>query len=228
MDIDTLITTFRSEVDDVAEPHLWTDTDVYGYIDETQKMFCRLAVGISDSTSELTNVTFSAGDEYATYDPRILRLRMARLASDYRSLRIMNFEDFVEGGVGADDDYGLYTAQPTLDLRAGPVTILITNMTENAVRLVKIPEADDAILLTVYRMPLEDITESSTALEVDPKHHRSLLYGMKSLAYQKEDAETFDKARAAENETRFRMYCEQVKDEIARREHKVRVVAYGG
>ena len=51
---------------------------------------------------------------------------------------------------------------------------------------------------------------------------------MKALAYRKQDAETFDRARAEENEVVFARYCALVKSEFEREKHKTRVVAYGG
>lgn len=247
MDVESFVTAFRQEVSDEAEPRLWSDSEIVGFLDDAQKQFCRLAYGISDSTSSITTVPYAAGDEYVVYDPRILRIRMARIASSYRPLVLRNFEDYMSSNysgnfvgnpignyigtyVGRYNDYGAFMPSPVLDMRTGNVTTLVTNMSQNALRLVYIPDTDDALTLTVYRMPLESLTESSMSseLEIDEQHHIHLLHWMKYRAYRKEDAETFDKSRSAENKLSFQAYCEQAKDEIARREHKVRVVAYGG
>lgn len=227
MKVDALISAFRTQINDAVAPYLWSDEEVYGYIDAAQKMFCRLAVGISDSTSELTVVWCNAGDEFVTYDSRILRIRMARRGSDYYDLTVRNFEDYMAGQTGVTD-YGS-VVRPKLTSETGPVHTIITNMEQNKLRLVYIPEVDDSVLLTVYRLPLLTISiDEGNELEIDEQHHWYLLYWMKHLAYMKEDAETFDKTRAVENETKFRTYCDEVSREVARREHKVRVVAYGG
>lgn len=225
--VEDLVSDFRENVHDVATPYLWSDDEIYGYLDDAQNMFCREAVGISDSTSDLTICSFSAGDEYAVYDPRILRIRMARRQSDYYEVAVRNFEDFMAGQTGVTD-YGAIV-RPKLDMRTGPVHTIITNMEQNKLRLVFIPEVADAVLLSVYRLPLLPInTTDGNELEIDAYHHRYLYYWMKHLAYLKEDAETFNKGASAQNEGLFRQYCDKVKHEISVREHKVRSMAYGG
>ena len=51
---------------------------------------------------------------------------------------------------------------------------------------------------------------------------------MAALAYMKQDAETYDKTKSAEFEARFLGYCDMARKEKERREHKTRIVAYGG
>ena len=101
-------------------------------------------------------------------------------------------------------------------------------MDANTLRLVAPAVADDTLQAIVYRMPLEDITASSTALEIDAHHHRHLLNWMKHLAHEKQDAETYDRGRSMEFRDKFLAYCDQAKAERERREHKYRTVAYGG
>ena len=42
MDSTALHDLFRSEVRDEATPYLWSDAEIYSYIDDAQKMFCLL------------------------------------------------------------------------------------------------------------------------------------------------------------------------------------------
>ena len=51
---------------------------------------------------------------------------------------------------------------------------------------------------------------------------------MKAQAYSKQDAETYNKAKADEEAAKFVAYCEQAKREKEKYKHKVRVVRYGG
>jgi hypothetical protein len=221
---------FRLDVNDVAEPILWSSEEIYSYIDDAQKMFCRLGVGILDSTSDLTAVAFSSGDEFATYDPRILRIRLARLGSTLDEVPVFNINDILSGRICSSDYGAVSSSMSKLDNTTGQIKAIVTDMEQNKVRLVYIPEEDDTLLLTGRRLPLESISLDypSTCLEIDDMHHRHLMHWMKHLAYQKEDAETFDRARSLDHEARFRVYCEGVKVEAARREFRPRVVAYGG
>ena len=51
---------------------------------------------------------------------------------------------------------------------------------------------------------------------------------MVALAYNKQDAETYDKSKAEERAAKFLSYCDQAKTEQGRREHKYRTISYGG
>ena len=184
---------FRSDVRDEASPPLWTDTEIFVYMDDAQKTFCRKGGGIADSTSAICTMQVAAGDTHIDYDPRILKLRDLRRASDGRNVNILNFEDLGHHG-WAQDDYGQSTSFGTggVKFNTNPtaVTGVVVGMDANKLRLVAPAVADDTLQAIVYRMPLEDITASSTALEIDAQHHRHLMNWMKHLAHEKQDAET--------------------------------------
>ena len=222
---------FRSDVRDEASPPLWTDTEIFVYMDDAQKMFCRKGGGIADSTSSICTMQVVAGGTYIDYDPRILKLRDLRRASDGRNVNILNFEDLGHPG-WAQDDYGQSTSFGTggVKFNTNPTAItgVVVGMDANKLRLVAPAVADDTLQAIVYRMPLEDIIASSTAFEIDVQHHRHLLNWMKHLAHEKQDAETYDRGRSMEFRDKFLAYCDQAKAERERREHKHRTVVYGG
>lgn len=216
---------FREDVRDTQSPYLWTSSEVYRYANDAQNMFCRLQGGIADASSALTQIAATASVAYGTLSPKLLKIRYAARASDNHEVEILNFEDLQR--TSAEDDYGYY-ARTGLDNVLGQVRSMIVGMESNKVRFVPIPDAAETISLIVYRMPLVDITGTSIALEIDEQHHEHLLLWMKHRAYSKQDAETFDKGKAAEFEMRFRDYCRQAREERERREHKHRAVVYGG
>jgi hypothetical protein len=226
MDSTALHDLFRSEVRDEATPHLWSDTEIYSYIDDAQKMFCRLQGGIADASSGITHLSVSAGDVFVPVSPLILKIREARRSADGYDLQILNFEDMqVSRPV---DDYG-YRSGYRIDSTIGVVKAIVVGMDNNKIRLVHIPQENQAIDLIVYRMPLTTITDTGgQALEIDEHHHRHLLHWMKHLAYQKQDAETYDRGRSDMFRAEFLAYCDQAKAEREKREHKYRAVTYGG
>ena len=225
MDSKALHDAFREEVRDTQQPYLWLSSEIYRYADDAQKMFCRLQGGIADASSSLTQVSASAGALFGDISSRILKIRYASRASDDTEVEILNFEDMQSMRVS--DDYGYY-ARTRLDNSTGSILSIVVGMESNRVRFSPIPEAAETINLIVYRMPLEDITGSGIDLEIDEQHHEYLLLWMKHRAYCKQDAETYDKGKAAEFEFRFREYCRQAREEREKREHKYRTVAYGG
>lgn len=220
---DELKALFRAEVRDEATPYLWSDTEVYRFIDDAQKQFCRLTGGIADASSAVTQIAVTADDPWATYDSRILHLRDLYRVSDQQNVKIINFRDLSQGG----DDYGMPTLVKFPD-RTGPVSAAITNMEANKLRLVDTPVANDTLSAIVYRLPLVTVVSNATLLEIDELHHYHLLDWMKHLAHKKQDAETYDRGRSDEFARAFYEYCMQAKAERERREHKPRAVNYGG
>ena len=227
MDSTALLELFRSDVRDQADPPLWSDVEVFSYMDDAQKMFCRLQGGIADASSAITQLTVPAGTVNATLSPRILKVREAHIAATGRSVEILNFEDLQTRGSGGDD-YGYRTIGYSLDMSTGSVTAMVVGMDANKARLIRIPEQSTTISLIVYRMPLDTIEEADQPLEIDEQHHPHLLLWMKHRAHMKQDAETYDRGRSDQFRAEFLAYCDQAKAERERREHKYRSVVYGG
>lgn len=223
---------FRLNVVDTERPYLWTDDEVYSYLDDAQKMFYRLTRGIAG----VMYVPFTAGDTFVPISDRILKIRRAALTSDGRPLRLANFEQLeTEPRHAYDYDYGPGSgfrdsgwSPLQLDATPGIVTAVVLGMVENQLRLVRVPDTDGELELVVEREPLEDITESSTEFEVPAKHHLHLLLWAEHLAYMKQDSETVDKAKAEKRKTDFEAYCAMSMDEKNRQRHVPRAVAYGG
>lgn len=225
MNSTSLLARFRADVNDVATPYLWSDPEIYSYIDDAQKMFCRLQGGIADSTSAVTQLSLTANQPYCAVSPLILKIREAYLTSSGHVLEILNFEDLeLRRPI---DDYG-YQSSYRIDSSVGEVRGIVLGMETNKIRLVRIPDTDQEISLIVYRMPLLAISGANQELEIDEQHHLHLLLWMKHLAHMKQDAETYDRGRADQFRVEFLDYCNQAKSEREKREHKYRTVAYGG
>lgn len=226
MNSDELYDSFRTDVQDVVSTYLWLDTEVWRYMNEAYFMFVRLTGGIPDFTSSATYVPIAAGINTSPIDPSILRIMSAYRASDNAEINIINSTDTP---VVRDNDYG--SVKPLwLDNTPGPVRHMLIGAQQNLVKWIQVPIADDAANLVIYRLPLAKITDAGGQefIDVSEEHHYSLLMWMKALAYKKQDAETFDRATSAENGAEFRAYCMQAKQEMERKKHKTRVVAYGG
>ena len=210
-----LLDLFRDEMVDQQAPYLWSDQLIYSYADDAQKMFCRFTDGISDATSPLTQLDVGVGDSYIATSPLILRLRNASRADTGRAVEVVNIEDLPARGWRFDG-------------RVGPVAALVIGEEAGKARTYPLPNEAVTINLSVFRLPLNPVTDDGPPLEIDEQHHRHLLLWMKSLAYGKQDAETSDKTKQRDFDAAFRSYCAGVKAEQQRARFKPRAIAYGG
>ena len=225
MDTTALHLRFRQDCFDLKEPYLWSDTEVFHYMDAAQKMFCVKAGGIADSSSDLTQAVIAVGDPWVSIDPRILAIKRASLASTGAKVHLISHEKL--DTLASADDYGVISS-PRLDSRPGAVRYAVTDMEQDKLRLIAVPTANDTLQLSVYRMPLKTITGKGQQFEINERHHEYLLLWMKALAYRKQDAETRNDKLSQTSETLFLAYCEQARLDRERREHAPREVAYGG
>lgn len=222
-----LVARFRSDVDDDQQPYLWSTDEVWEYLNDAHRMHVRLTGGIRDaSTASVVNLTVSIGDPWLELSPLVMKIRSARLASTGRTLPVFSFEGlFGQQGV-ANREFPCSTDD--LD-KSGPLKALIIGMEDDKLRAVRIPAAGDTVKLVVERLPLLTLTaDLSEPFEIRAEYHLHLLWWMKHLAYAKQDADTFDKERSDNCETTFRARCSEAADEKRRREHKPRLMAYGG
>jgi hypothetical protein len=194
---------FRSDVDDTDEVDpLWTDIEVFSYMDRSQKMFARRTDYFADaSTAEIVTVDVTADEAFVDLDPRITKIRGARLASNGRKIEFKKYDDVEHSGYQGNRDYSDYGYhrfsgfnQVNWEIVKGAPTVAITDLEKDRIRLVPIPIDDDTINLHVYRLPLADITcDNDAVFEIDELEYQTgLIYYMKFLAYQKNDADVFN------------------------------------
>lgn len=218
-----LLELFRLELDDTAEPYLWSDKEFYVYLNEAQDLFVRLIGGIADRRSPLTKITYKAGDQYKKYDSRILRIKGAT-DEKQKIIGIHNFDNF--DGHSRGDDYGSSYVAGIDDTKTGEIEFLITDVEANELQLYPIPEIDGYIRLFVYRRPLNAVEGASSELEIDDQHHLNLLNWVKYKALSKQDAETFDGAKAAMFRQAFSDWIVQAGNEKRAREDRKRTVRF--
>lgn len=215
MDSGALLDAFRSEVADTEAPFLWDDDEALTYLDDAQKMFCRLTGGIGDASSSVTQLTSSTDTDWLALSPLILKIRDITRVATGREVEVVNFEDMRRHGWRFD---GV----------PGPVRRIVIGMEPGRVRLHPYPDQAETFQMIVDRLPLRRISDVNQKLEIAEQHHAALLWWMKARAYGKQDAETYDRTKSAECEQRFRLVCDDAKAEKDRAMHKTRVVSYGG
>lgn len=207
---------FREVASDKEEPYLWSDVELYRYMDDAQKMFCRLTGGLGDASSIVTSVPFAEDADWVTLNPLILKFRSASLASSGHNIEILNMED-------ARDRGWRYTATP------GRVRALVLGLEPGRGRLYSRAREADVINLVVDRLPLLTILPTGDQeFEIAEQHHQALITWMCYRAYSKQDAETLDRKKAADSKFTFEQYCFEATAEKERALSKIRIVRYGG
>lgn len=218
---------FRSDVVDVAAPYLWSDTEVYAYMNDAYRHFVRLMGGVADASSSITQIPVVTGERDAVVSPHILRFRQAYLLSNGNEVEVVNQEDAHKFKRA---DYG--ASRITIsDATAGPVRYMMIGLERTKVRWIQVPVTDDVVQLSVYRLPVDTIVEGNTSFtfpDIGPEHIEWLMLWMKARAYGKQDAETFDKGRRDQFKADFEQYCAYSKAEWERYKHKPRSITYGG
>lgn len=223
MKSDELYELFRREIDDTETVFLWSEFEVWGYMNDAYRQFVRLTGGVADISSSITEIDVVADEATAVVSNKILKFREARLNSTNRKLAIVNYTDTERPTL----DYG-NTATDS-DMQPGEVHSMIIGEQKGLVRWVQVPMVADTVHLSVMRLPLEKIDKDGQELvDVDEEHHEALLLWMKARAHMKQDAETFDKGRAQDFRAQFEAYCRGVVADWERHKSKPRVVKYGG
>lgn len=231
MDSDGLYDLFRSDTLDLRAPYLWSDDEVYEYMDEAYSLFIRSIGGVPDTTSALTTIQVVAGIETAEVSPLILKFKQAVLGSTGKFITPINYADMP---VASASDY--FNVRTLYDNRtAGPVEYMVIgndrNRKRGIVRWVQIPQVNDTVQLNIMRAPLDTATQDSVCTfddMPDDWNIRNLLLWMKARAYGKQDAETFNRGKRDDYEAKFNAVCEKARAEAERYKSKVRTVAYGG
>lgn len=206
-----LRTLFRSEFSDAVAPYLIADTSVYAYINDAQRMFCRLTEGIEDGRSFTLPVV--GGVEWYPIDPAILKLRRVADRASGREVTVVNQEHAATAGI-------------TFDGRSGPLRALVIGIEKGFARVWPVPVIASTLALETFRLPYP--VGPDEELEIDEQHHEHLLLWVKHRAYGNQDAEVRDDGKAAEYEQRFRAYCARARTEQGRARRVIGTVAYGG
>lgn len=285
-----LVDMFRLEMHDIRTPQLWSDTEVYSFLDDAQTWFCRWTDGIADArTLAVTRLNIVPGtDWYSTHD-KIRQIRKITRIDDGSKIKTYTAEQADTAGImfstlltgpikgivlglephavrvtpmPGSTTVGVLTVSSALTLintavvpvantagivagmgltAAGvPVGTTVLSVTANTsvtlsanvtaeVPLGAALSFGTAVSLSVYRLPLVTITDDGDqVLEIDAQHHTALLHWMKARAYDKQDAETFDRRKSEEFRDRFTTYCAKAQQDQQRARRVHGSVAYGG
>ena len=228
--VELLYTRLRSDLCDPAgdipdEDRLWSDAEVYDYLDDAQLQVAKDLKWAIHDTYLLTLVVDQA--EY-TLPKWIIRVRRAKRMSDAGELDIVNNDDR-DTHESDRDDYGTLRERILYEDATGTPTLLTLDEKFNTLRLVPIPTVVDTLKLYVYRGPKVRIEGDGSPLELnDRSYERALLLWMKKRAYEKHDAETIEGGRSDKFFAEYNAEIARLYPEIKQRHRRSGTVRYGG
>lgn len=211
----TLKDEFRIDVDDLPKEDgdtsacLWSDADIYRYMTSAASQVARRARTLRRI---VTLPVTAAEPNIRLPDSQVLDVERAYLVTADRDLDPINLND---SGT-ANRDYGWQT-RPShgWETRTGTPTHYLLDYRPGYLRLYPAPTAADTLQLHVTSLPTR-LTEGCILQFNDQEDQDLLVLWMKKMAYEKHDADTFDRDRAASFEQEFYVRARERESEFRR------------
>lgn len=214
--------TFRTEVDDLPKDDgdtsacLWADADIYRYMNSAAAMVARRV----RSLSKIFSMTVTADEPMVRLPPdRILKVHRAYLQTARRDLEALNLND----DTMRVKDYGVTLRSSHWEVSSGTPTAYVLDYRPGYLRLAPIPTSADTLMLfaTVLPLPLQ---EGVPLPFTDVEDVDLMLLWMRKLAYEKHDADTFDKQKSNDFESQFDARVREREPEFRRQTREPGVV----
>lgn len=182
---------FRREAGDQTQPYLWSDAEVKEFANEAEREACRRADLLIDSTTpKFCTVSVKAGAEGFSLQDQVIDIRRMRVQGQGLTVDPTFAEEL--------DGLGDWESQTGAE-----ILYYVPGLDTAHIRLYPIPSQDIVVRLTVSRLPKREMEDKDDQPEIMWRHHRKLVYWMLRLAYQKQDSEGFDPAKAERAELEF-------------------------
>lgn len=179
MIIGEIVSTARLQLDDTVEPYRWSDDELAQYLNDAVYDLCRCKIIKDSTTGAICSIDVVAETQSYPLDERIISIERVKLSKITKPLTRITTDI-------ADSYY------PNWETQTGMPSVYIHD--EGKITLIWIPDEDDTLKLTVFRLPLSPITMADVASDIEvPLEYQGHLYkGMYMLAYDKHDSDTYD------------------------------------
>jgi hypothetical protein len=196
MTLAQLIAQFRADARDAVAPHLFSDAQVTGWLNEAENEAAIRARLLHESASStICTISVTAGQTSYALSPLLYEIdHIGFIAADATARKPVKLISRAELDVSESDWRD----------RTGPVQYAIQD--DSSIRLAFTPEADGILVMEGFRLPVEPLTITTDTPEINAVHHRHLVDWALFRAFSVPDAETLDAGRAASAEARFTAY----------------------
>jgi hypothetical protein len=190
MTLEELIVLYREQAFDKAEPYFCSDELLTIYLNEAQDEACRRGELLRSSAAEFCTVGFLTDASSVALDPRIVRIKSARVNG--KTARVVTSDMMDE----------LFPEWRNDTSRTTP-THLIEGEDTGMLGLWPRPSAAGTVSLTVQRMAIDRLANDTDIPEIRPELHPSLVDWALYRAHSREDQEIFNEVKAAKALIRF-------------------------
>ncbi len=198
MTISDLIAAFRTEADDIAQPPLWSDAEIVGYLNDAENEACIRAGLLIDDQS----IRFAAGKNKASLATNALDvLRIYRATSN----------TWLERGSVEDLERRSFGGSP------GAYAVL-----GHTLYIYPAPTVPEVLIARISRLPTEPLalTRPRAEPEIPVSEHVRLLDWALHRAFSKRDADAFEGNRAMSYAERFEQHFGPRPSAHARRQYR--------
>lgn len=188
MNLTALEALFRADIKDAATPYLFSQAQVWAWLNEAEREACLRADLIFDeATAAVCQVAVTAGTASYTLHAKITRVAYATFLATGASAEdrvVLELVDRIE----------LTRRRPHWRTETEEPRELIVE--QRKARFGCIPQDDGTLALECYRLPLNDMAAADAEPEIGAAHHLGLVQWAKYRAYLVPDTETYDEAAA--------------------------------
>ncbi|MBF0316789.1 MAG: hypothetical protein HQL04_01320 [Nitrospirae bacterium] len=201
MTVKDILQRTRQLLTDNIPPYLWSDAELVDYLnDAINELLIKTPLLIDSATPDICRIDVSANINAYVLDRRVIAIKrvvsqgtgtlLVRVTQPYMDALNANWEQTT----GSPRNY-------LLDATSGYITLYPT------------PDKSDTMRLTVYRLPISELTPNAQDLEpeINYRYHPRLIAGILCRAYEKTDTETFNPAGGQKYADIWHRFIEDVK-----------------
>ena len=186
MKLSDLISTYRRDTHDVAEPFFLSDEDVTALLNEAQVEACiRARLIFERHDADICEVDIESG--VSIYDQK------------------PSWVEIIKASTGDGENISIFDVRLTnrMEMSGSAPAMVVYDKT---FEMIPPPTEDDTITVEVYRLPSKQLENDDDEPEIAAIHHQYLLDWVKFKAYSIPDADLFDAKKANIHEARFEQH----------------------
>lgn len=207
-----------SEQDDEVVLLRWSNEELTFYINEAVDQVYRRMLPAQGHYPEF-NITLQVDEAEYDLNPKILRILGARLVNAKRDLVATDTQQLWHTGCDLQND-------------KGQVQTYLVDYNDPRIRFYRIPTVVDTVQLFVQRLPFVSLSwdNNNTEVELKPEWQAPMLYHAISLAYLKDEANTYDPKRSDIFKAKFDSEFPETSAyaQVQKYRNSFRGVSYGG